>query len=96
MVQSGEQLPQGAFVNRNFRSNEFEYYIQDAWHLRPNVTLTVGLRQSFLQAPYETNGQQIAPTINMHDWFNTRAEKAAKGLTVQPDIPTLPRHKLAA
>ena len=83
-------MPQGAFVNRNFRSNEFEYYIQDAWHLLPNVTLTVGLRQSFLQAPYETNGQQIAPTINMHDWFNTRVENAAKGQTVQPDIPYAP------
>jgi hypothetical protein len=88
--QTGEQLPQGAFVNRNFRSNEFEYYIQDAWHMRSNVTVTVGLRQSFLQAPYETNGQQIAPTINMHDWFNTRVENAAKGLTVQPDIPYAP------
>jgi hypothetical protein len=88
--QTGAQLPQGAYLNRSFRSNEFEYYIQDAWHFRPNVTVTFGLRQSFLQAPYETSGQQIAPSINMNEWFNTRAANAAKGLTVQPDIPFAP------
>ncbi len=88
--QTGNQLPQGAYLNRNFRSNEFEYFIQDAWHWRSNVTVTFGIRQTFLQAPYETSGQQIAPSINMHDWFNTRAENAAKGLTVQPDVPFAP------
>lgn len=84
--QSGNTLPQGAFVNRNFKANELEYFLQDSWRMRPNLTLTFGLRHTILQAPYETNGQQIAPTINMRQWFETRAANALKGVTTQPDI----------
>ena len=89
-------MPQGAFVNRNFRSNEFEYYIQDSWHLMPNVTATFGIRQCFLQAPYETNGQQIAPTINMHEWFNTRAKMPQRALPFSQTFRSLPRDRRAA
>ena len=60
--------------------------MQDAWRLRPNFTLTVGIRQSMLQTPYETNGQQVSPTINIHQWLINRAAGAAQGQTVQPDI----------
>ena len=87
---TGAQFPQGAFIDRSFRANEFEYFIQDSWHARPNLTVTFGLRQSFLQAPYERNGQQIAPTTNMRAWFETRAADAEKGLSTQPDITFAP------
>ncbi len=83
---TGDTLSQGAFVNRNFKANELEYFLQDSWRVRPNLTVTYGLRQTILQAPYETNGQQIAPTINMRKWFETRAAGALKGVTTQPDI----------
>ncbi|HVJ08945.1 MAG TPA: TonB-dependent receptor [Acidisarcina sp.] len=83
---TGKTLAQGAFVNRDFKANEFEYFLQDSWRVRSNLTVTYGLRQTILQAPYETHGQQIAPTTNMHKWFETRAVNAAKGITTQPDI----------
>ena len=60
--------------------------MQDAWHVFPKLTVTVGLRYTLLQTPYEENGQQLAPTINVHDWFETRAAKAAQGVTDQPDL----------
>jgi hypothetical protein len=44
----------------------------------------------FLQPPYETNGQQIQPTTDTHQWFLTRAAKAAKGVTDQPDLTFAP------
>ena len=84
--QTGTLLPQGAFLDRHFKANEFEYYVQDAWHVFPKLTVTVGLRHTLLQTPYETNGQQLAPTVNVHDWFETRAAKAAQGVTDQPDL----------
>ena len=87
---TGTQLGIGVPVNRSFRSNELEYYIQDAFRPLPNLTITAGLRHTILQTPWETNGQQVQPTINMSDWFNTRGQKAALGQSVQPEISFAP------
>lgn len=81
---TGKLLDQGAFVKRNFKNNEFEYYVQDSWRVRPNLTLSFGVRHSLLQTPYEVNGQQVQPTIDIHQWFETRAAEALKGNSVQP------------
>ena len=83
---SASLLPEGAMLNREFRSNEFEYYAQDSWHLRPRLTLTFGLRHALLQTPYETHGQQVQPTVNIDQWFKTRGQQAALGNSVQPDL----------
>jgi len=87
---TGTLLGVGVPVNRNFRSNEFEYYVQDAFRPLPNLTLTAGLRHTILQTPYETNGQQVQPTIDMHQWFLTRGQQAAVGNSVQPEISFAP------
>ena len=57
---SGTLLPDGAFLNRHFKANEFEGYVQDAWRVRPNLTIAFGVRQTILQTPYETSGQQVS------------------------------------
>ena len=90
---TGSLLGSGAPVKRDFRSNEFEYYIQDAFRPLPNLTLTAGLRHTILQTPWETNGQQVQPTIDMHQWFETRGRQAAAGSSVQPDISFAPSGK---
>ena len=87
---TGTLLGVGVPVNRNFRSNEFEYYVQDAFRPLPNLTLTAGLRHTILQTPYETNGQQVQPTVDMHQWFLTRGQQAAVGNSVQPEISFAP------
>ena len=76
---SGTLQPDGAIIDRHFRANEFEYYVQDAWRVKPNLTLTFGMRHSLLQTPYERNGQQISPTVDTHQWFMQRARFAADG-----------------
>jgi len=87
---TGSLLGQGAPVKRSFRSNEVEYYIQDTWHPISNLTITAGLRHTILQTPFETNGQQVQPTIDMHQWFLTRGQQAALGNSVQPEISFAP------
>jgi hypothetical protein len=87
---TGNLQSDGAFVNRQYKTNEFEYFLQDAWRLQPNFTLTFGIRQSMLQTPYETNGQQVSPTTDMHQWLINRAAGATQGLSVQPDIQFAP------
>ena len=76
---SGSLFRDGAFINRHFKANEFEYYLQDSWRIKPSLTVTFGIRHSLLQAPYESRGQQIAPTVNTHKWFEGRAKAAAEG-----------------
>ncbi len=83
---TGVKQADGAFIERNFKTNEFEYFLQDSWRVRPNLTLTFGLRHTILQTPYETHGQQVAPTVDTHQWFQNRGLAAAQGQVYEPDL----------
>ena len=87
---TGTLYGQGAFVPHSYKGNEFEYYVQDAWRVSPRLTLTFGLRHTLLQAPYEVHGQQVQTTTSLHDWFETRAQKAADGIVDQPTLSFAP------
>jgi hypothetical protein len=86
-------LLDGAAIIRHFRANEFEYYLQDSWRARPNLTLTFGIRHTMLQTPYETKGQQIAPTVNTHQWAQNREIAALLGKVDMPDLYFAPSGK---
>src|ERR1700691_627036 len=79
-------IPQGELVPRHFRDHEYEFYGQDQWRMKPNLTFTYGLRYAILQPPYETTGTQVAPTISLHDWFQQRSISAAQGQVYDPAI----------
>jgi hypothetical protein len=70
----------GSPVAREIASDEYEWYIQDAWQLRPNLTLTAGVRYSLYSPPYETNGMQVAPTVSMGQWFDQRMANMKAGI----------------
>jgi hypothetical protein len=90
---SASVLPDGAFINRSFLTNEFEYYVQDQWRLQPNLTVTFGIRHSLLSTPYETHGQQIAPTIDTDAWYKERGTAAAQGQVYEQDLNFQPSGK---
>lgn len=79
-------IPSGALVPRHFRNFEGEMYMQDKWNVTPNLTVTAGLRYSLLQPPYETAGNQISPTVNMHQWFTSRWQQMYQGVVDQPNL----------
>ncbi len=83
---TGTALGQGTPVGRDYRTNEFEWYIQDTFKPIPNLTITAGLRHTILQTPYEANGQQVQPTIDLHQWFVNRGAGALTGQSIQPDF----------
>ena len=83
-------MPDGAFINRHFKANEFEWYVQDSWRALPNLTVTFGLRHTILQTPWETHGQQVAPTIDTHAWFMQREAAAQVGQVYEPDLTFAP------
>src|SRR3984885_2333827 len=79
-------IPQGQLVPRHFRDHEYEFYGQDQWRIKPNLTFTYGLRYAILQPPFETTGTQVAPTISLHDWFLQRGQAAYQGQVYDPTI----------
>jgi hypothetical protein len=88
-----QPLPVGQWTNRHYFSNEVEYYLQDGWKVTPNLTLTYGLRHTLLQVPYERNGQEVRPSVNLGEWFASRAAAAGQGGTIQPDFSFVPGGK---
>jgi hypothetical protein len=68
----GTLLPAGSPVARHFATQGYEGYFQDQWKLRPNLTLTGGLRYSLWRPVYETNGYEAQPNISLTELFNRR------------------------
>jgi hypothetical protein len=42
--------------NKDFRQHEYDWYAQDSWKIRRNLTLNLGLRYQFNGVPYEEHG----------------------------------------
>jgi hypothetical protein len=83
---NGNAIPNGDLISRHFHNFEGEMYLQDKFNATPNLVLTYGLRYSLLQPPYEASGNQVAPTVNMHQWFQNRITNMYQGNVVQPDL----------
>lgn len=58
-TKDGTTLPVGAPVTRDYRWNEYEFYAQDTWKALKDLSITYGLRYSYLQVPAETSGTQV-------------------------------------
>ncbi|MFI5057772.1 MAG: carboxypeptidase regulatory-like domain-containing protein [Candidatus Acidiferrales bacterium] len=78
------QLTQGSLVPRHFKSWEYDWYAQDSWHVKSNLTVTAGLRYTLLEPPYETSGNQVAPNLSLNDFVNNRARLMAQGQVASP------------
>ena len=76
---TGNALPQGAPLKRRFGADEYEFYAQDSYRVKPNLTINFGLRYSLFSPPWETNGTEVTPTISLGDWFKQRADKMLTG-----------------
>ncbi len=79
-TRNGTPLAQGAPVTRHFAENSYEMYAQDIWRVKPNLTVTLGLRYSLFSPPWETNGLQVGTTFNLGNWFNARGQGMLQGM----------------
>jgi hypothetical protein len=80
----GNAIPNGELIPRHFHNFESEFYLQDKWSATPNLTITYGLRYTLLQPPYEADGNQVSPTVNMQQWFENRITNMYQGVVDQP------------
>jgi hypothetical protein len=75
----GTLLTPGTPTTRNFATQAYDGYVQDAWKIKPHVTLTLGLRYSLERPVYETNGFEVQPTVPLTTFFKERLAAAAQG-----------------
>lgn len=54
----------GVPVSRKYGLNWYEFYGQDSWRVKPNLTVTYGVRWSLFPPPWEVNGFQASPTCD--------------------------------
>jgi hypothetical protein len=84
-TKTGAVLPQGAPVQRRFAADWYDFYAQDQFHWKPNLTLTFGLRYSLTSPPWETNGLQVSPTPNLGNLANARGQGMFNGVPSNQD-----------
>jgi hypothetical protein len=77
---TGTFLPAGTPDTRHFAMNGYNGYFQDNFKLKSNLNVVLGLRYEYMSPPWETNGFEVAPTINIYDWFLQREADAASGI----------------
>ena len=58
----GNLVSKGDPVKRNYGLDWYEFYGQDSWRIKPNLTVTYGVRWSLFPPPWEVNGFQASPT----------------------------------
>lgn len=76
----GTTVPFGEPVVRAFANQEYEFYVQDAWKIRKDLTITAGVRYGLYQVPYEKNGVQVATTTGVDQYFGERVAASAAGV----------------
>jgi hypothetical protein len=85
----GNPIPVGTPVARKYASDEYEFYVQDSWRVRDNLTVSAGVRYSLYSPPYEVNGMQVAPTTSMGQWFDNRAAGMQQGIPSNQNSPVV-------
>lgn len=82
----GTILPEGSPANRDFRTREYDVYGQDVWRVRPNLTVTYGLRYGISEPIWEVNGFETTTNIPLSTYFQRRLDGAARGVPYNDPI----------
>lgn len=73
-------LAQGTTVHRIFAQKHVDFYAQDSWKARPNLTLYAGVRLTIAPPITETQGYNVVSTVPTGQWMQMRAAAAREGL----------------
>lgn len=94
--QQGNPQPAGSGRKRSYAYNEYEFYAQDNWKIRSDLTLNLGVRYHLYPAPYEVNGLQASQDVDFDDLVALRIRNAANGVfgnTAEPYLRFTPDGK---
>ncbi|MGH9843981.1 MAG: carboxypeptidase regulatory-like domain-containing protein, partial [Blastocatellia bacterium] len=68
----GSLTSAGSPADRTFATEEYDVYAQDSWRIRPNLTITYGLRYGISTPVYEKFGFEVKPNIGLGEYFERR------------------------
>ncbi len=80
---TGAILPAGTSEVRDFAEDNYNLYFLDSWKMKPNVTVTAGVRWEYQSPVWEVNGFEVAPTTDVYQWLLQREQNAFNGLGQQ-------------
>ncbi|HKO96428.1 MAG TPA: carboxypeptidase-like regulatory domain-containing protein [Pyrinomonadaceae bacterium] len=86
---AGVVQPLGTGKARDWRYDEYEFYAQDSWKMRNDLTLTYGVRWHIYPAPYERNGAQSIQNVDYESLINLRIANGAAGIAGPSSEPFL-------
>ena len=86
---AGNALPLNTGRIRDWRYVEYEFYAQDNWKVRNDLSLTYGVRWHIYPAPYETQGRQSIQNLDFESLFSTRIANGLAGIANASSEPFL-------
>jgi len=80
-------LPQGNIPIRDYHSAQYEAFAQDSWKMRPDFTLTYGVRWQFHKPLSEVNGFEAIQNQTPEGLLAIRQKEAAEGISGPNAVP---------
>lgn len=76
---SGAILPANQGIKRIFKTEEYDFYAQDSWKIRPNLSVNIGLRYGLSMPVYESQGYEAVPSIPLGQYLQNTIQAMANG-----------------
>ncbi|MBI3483869.1 MAG: TonB-dependent receptor, partial [Acidobacteria bacterium] len=83
---TGTLLPSGTATDRRFNTREYDFYAQDSWKIRRDLTITLGLRYGLSQPVYESKGFGVVTDISGADYLQRRIDAGLLGNNYAPPL----------
>ena len=82
----GTAQASGTGVTREFATEEYDGYFQDIWKIKPNLTLTAGVRYGISVPIYETQGFETKTNIPLQEYLQSRINASFVGQSYNEPI----------
>ncbi len=82
----GRLIAANSGIRREFKTDEYDFYVQDTWKIRSNLTITAGLRYGLSMPVTETQGYETVPSINLSDYLNYTIDAMNRGINFRETV----------